>query len=100
MFRTTPIFLFLIVLSLDALAQSYGSSSASSYNAPNSEVIARVNFGSLPYSDEDINNPSINGLLNSTGTGYSDFSVGNSSNLDGNLTNNQCSTGVVKSQTY
>lgn len=100
MFRITPIFLFLIVLSLDALAQSYGSSSASSYNAPNSEVIARVNFGSLPYSDEDINNPSINGLLNSICTGYSDFTVGNSSNLDGNLTNNQFSTGVVKSQTY
>jgi gliding motility-associated-like protein len=100
MFRILFIFVFIFSFASDVTAQSYGSSSASSFNAPNSEVIARVNFGSLPFSDEDINNPSINGLLNSTCTGYSDFTVGNNSNLDGNLTNDQFSTGVVKSQTY
>lgn len=100
MFRILSIFIVLISFGFTALSQTYGSSSASSYNSPNSEVIGRVNFGSLPYSSEDINNPSISGILNSTCTGYSDFTVGNSSNLDGNLINAQFSTGVVKSQTY
>jgi hypothetical protein len=100
MFRILFLFIIFSSCSFTALAQNYGSSSASSYNSPNSEVIGRVNFGSLPFGVEDINNPSLNGILNSTCTGYSDFTVGNSSNLDGNLTNAEFSTGVVKSQTY
>ena len=100
MFRILPVFILLLFFDFSALSQTYGSSSASTFNSPNSEVIGRVNFGSLPYGIQDINNPSLNGILNSTCTGYSDFTIGNNSNLDGNLTNAQFSTGVVKSQTY
>jgi gliding motility-associated-like protein len=100
MFIRFFVLIVLISQGFTALAQTYMSSSASSNNDPNSEVIARVNFGSLPFGSEDINNPSLNGLLNATCTGYSDFTTGNNSNLDGNLTNTQFSTGVVKSQTY
>ena len=95
------IFLFLgLCVSFQVYAQTYGVSTATSYFAPNSEVISRVSFGTLPFDVNDLNNPSLGGTLVVPCTGYSDFTVGNNTNLDGNLTNEEYAFGVAKTQTY
>jgi gliding motility-associated-like protein len=100
MFRFTIVFIVLSSFLTNSNAQSYGSSSATNYNSPNSELITRVNFGTIPFSAGDISNPSVSGETTSPCTGYSDFTISNNSNTDGNGSNDEFITGVVKSQTY
>ncbi len=100
MLRISFVFFCLMTFAVSSFAQSYELSKASNNSAPSSEVIARVNFGTLPFDTLDITNPSVNGTLESICTGYSDFTVGNVSGVDGNSDNSEFVTGVVKSQTY
>ena len=68
-------------------------------NSNNFEVISRVYFGSIPFDANDIMNPAI-GTNTLPCTGYSDYSLGNTNNGDGNTTGAEFFTGVVRNGTY
>ena len=68
-------------------------------NSNNFEVISRVYFGSTPFDANDIMNPPV-GTNTLPCTGYSDFSLGNTNNGDGNITGAEYLTGVVRNGTY
>ena len=68
-------------------------------NSINFEVISRVYFGSIPFDANDIMNPAI-GTNTLPCTGYSDYSLGNTNNADGNTTGAEFFTGVVRNGTY
>jgi len=78
-------------LGLDAFSQGASSN--------NFEVISRVYFGTPPFDAADIMNPSV-GTNELPCTGYSDFTVGNTNNGDGNVTGLEYFTGVVRDATY
>lgn len=90
MFKHTLFFIFLFI-GLDAFSQGA--------NNTQYEVISRVYFGSLPYDATDIMNPPIGTSLLPC-TGYSDFTIGNSNNGDGNITGLEYFTGVLRNETY
>ena len=90
MFKHT-LFFVLLIIGLDAFSQGA--------NNPEHEVISRVYFGSLPYDATDIMNPPV-GTTTLPCTGYSDYSVGNTNNGDGNVTGLEYFTGVLRNETY
>ena len=90
MFKHT-LFFVLLIIGLDAFSQGA--------NNPEYEVISRVYFGSLPYDATDIMNPPV-GTTILPCTGYSDYSVGNTNNGDGNITGLEYFTGVLRNETY
>lgn len=100
MCRILASLLFIFFTASYSFAQTYVASTATSIFAPNSEVISRVSFGTFPFGLDDLNNPSLNGLLETPCTGYSDFTLNNNSNLDGNISNTVHAYGVAKTQTY
>ena len=65
----------------------------------NGELISRVYFGTPPYDATDIMNPS-SGITNSNCVRYSDFTIGNNTFTDGNLTNTPFFTGVQRDSSY
>jgi large repetitive protein len=79
-------------------AQTYEPSYATTTN--NSEVIGRVLFGEPGWTPDDIVNPSETGTETFPCTGYSDFTIGNSSLTDGNTTDDVYVKGVQKGFTY
>lgn len=83
--------LIIIFFGLDAFSQGASSN--------NYEVISRVYFGTPPFDGSDIMNPPT-GTNELPCTGYSDFSVGNTNNGDGNVTGLEYFTGVVRDATY
>ena len=90
MFRHT-LFFILLLIGLDAFSQGA--------NNTQYEVISRVYFGSLPYDATDIMNPPVGTSLLPC-TGFSDFTLGNSNNGDGNVTGLEYFTGVLRNETY
>lgn len=90
MFRNT-LFFILLLIGLDAFSQGA--------NNTQYEVISRVYFGSLPYDATDIMNPPVGTSLLPC-TGFSDFTLGNSNNGDGNVTGLEYFTGVLRNETY
>ena len=68
-------------------------------NNPEFEVISRVYFGTPPFDATDIMNPPVGTDLLPC-TGYSDFSVGNTNNGDGNVFGLEFVTGVLRNETY
>ena len=85
------LFFVLLLIGLDAFSQGA--------NNPEHEVISRVYFGSLPYDATDIMNPPVGTNLLPC-TGYSDYSVGNTNNGDGNVAGLEYFTGVLRNETY
>ena len=85
------LFFALLLVSLDAFSQGANNNQY--------EVISRVYFGSLPYDATDIMNPPV-GINLLPCTGYSDFTVGNTNNGDGNVTALEYFTGVLRNETY
>lgn len=81
--------LLTIFFSVVALV-SFGQGAIQTFN---SEVIGRFTFA-------NINNPSPSGVTTTPCTGYSDFSIGNNSISDGNLTNAEYIAGVTPGGTY
>ena len=63
------------------------------------EIISRVYFGDLPFDATDIMNPAVGTNLLPC-TGYSDYSLGNTNNGDGNVTGSEFVTGVLRNETY
>ena len=90
MFKHT-LFFILLIIALDTFSQGA--------NNPEHEVISRVYFGSFPYDATDIMNPPVGTNLLPC-TGYSDYSVGNSNNGDGNVAGLEYFTGVMRNETY
>ena len=90
MFKHT-LFFFLLLIGLDAFSQGANNNQY--------ELISRVYFGSLPYDATDIMNPPVGTNLLPC-TGYSDFTVGNTNNGDGNVTGLEYFTGVLRNETY
>lgn len=85
------LFFVLLLISLDVFSQGANNNQY--------EVISRVYFGSLPYDATDIINPPVGTTLLPC-TGYSDFTVGNTNNGDGNVTALEYFTGVLRNETY
>ena len=83
--------ILIIIFGLDAFSQGASSN--------NYEVISRVYFNTPPFDGSDIMNPPV-GTNELPCTGYSDFSVGNTNNGDGNVTGLEYFTGVVRNETY
>ena len=90
MFKHT-LFVVLLLIALEAFSQGANNNQY--------ELISRVYFGSLPYDATDIMNPPVGTNLLPC-TGYSDFTVGNTNNGDGNVSGLEYFTGVLRNETY
>ena len=91
MSKYTLLFFFVTLLSFDTFSQGALNDDF--------EVISKVYFGLPPFGPEDIMNPPT-GINTLPCTGYSDYSLGNTSFIDGNLTGDSYVTGVVRNQIY
>ena len=85
------LFFILLIIGLEAFSQGATNSQY--------ELISRVHFGSLPFDATDIMNPPVGTDLYPC-TGYSDYSVGNVNNGDGNVEGFEYFTGVFRNETY
>jgi gliding motility-associated-like protein len=90
MFRCFLIFISLLI-GLNAFSQGANSTSF--------ELVSRVYFGTPPYDVTDIMNPPVGTVLFPC-TGYSDYTLGNSNNGDGNVAGLEYVTGVLRNETY
>ena len=98
MFKKVLVLFSCVFLFTVATAQTYMESGAS--YAPNTELIGRVLFGEAPWTSDDILNPSVSGVTNALCTGYSDFTIGNNNNADGNNLDLEFYRYVVRGATY
>lgn len=91
------ILFFCVCPFLEVSAQSYQGSSATMFNY---ELIGRVLFGETPWTSDDILNPSVSGITNSSCARYSDFTLGNDNPSDDNSLNEEFFREIVRGSSY